>query len=112
MVRKENLFLCKKRKEDQLPLIMTTKATKNANVEINKRIDLHEKEKIDLIEPTTGKLYFEHKTELIFCKPHLMPLKSQALERLEEMQRDTAKQLQEKRLRGNTTNTTATTKNN
>ncbi|KAM7363997.1 BBSome interacting protein 1 isoform 1-T2 [Cochliomyia hominivorax] len=80
---------------------MTTKAT-NAKVEINRRIDLQEKEKIDLIEPTTGKLYFEHKTELIFCKPHLMPLKSQALERLEEMQRDTAKQLQEKRLRATT----------
>ncbi|TMW48709.1 hypothetical protein DOY81_006192 [Sarcophaga bullata] len=77
---------------------MTTKAT-NAKIEINKGINLHEKEKIDLIEPTTGKLYFEHKTELIFCKPHLMPLKSQALERLEEMQRETAKQLQEKRLK-------------
>ncbi|XP_023296056.2 BBSome-interacting protein 1 [Lucilia cuprina] len=82
---------------------MTAKATSNAKIEINKIIDLHEKEKIELIEPTTGKLYFEHKTELIFCKPHLMPLKSQALERLEEMQRDTAKQLQEKRLRGSNT---------
>ncbi|XP_037822394.1 BBSome-interacting protein 1 [Lucilia sericata] len=82
---------------------MTAKTTSNAKIEINKRIDLHEKEKIELIEPTTGKLYFEHKTELIFCKPHLMPLKSQALERLEEMQRDTAKQLQEKRLRGSYT---------
>lgn len=79
---------------------MTTKAT-NAKIEINKGINLHEKEKIDLIEPTTGKLYFEHKTELIFCKPHLMPLKSQALERLEEMQRETAKQLQEKRFKVN-----------
>ncbi|XP_068154132.1 BBSome-interacting protein 1 [Drosophila tropicalis] len=54
-------------------------------------------EKIDLIEPTTGKLFFEHKTELIFCKPHLMPLKTQALERLEEMHRETARQLQKKR---------------
>lgn len=77
---------------------MTTKAA-NAKKEINKGIDLQGKEKIDLIEPTTGKLYFEHKTELIFCKPHLMPLKSQALERLEEMQQETAKKLQEKRLR-------------
>lgn len=82
---------------------MSTKAT-NAKVEINKDIHLHEKEKIDLIEPTTGKLYFENKTELIFCKPHLMPLKSQALERLEEMHRETAKQLQEKRLRGTAKN--------
>ncbi|XP_073817589.1 BBSome interacting protein 1 [Musca autumnalis] len=80
---------------------MTTKKT-NANVEINntRSEDLYSKEKIELIVPTTGKLYFEHKPELVFCKPHLMPLKSQALERLEEMQRDTARQLQEKRLRG------------
>ncbi|KAH8271360.1 hypothetical protein KR018_007640 [Drosophila ironensis] len=54
-------------------------------------------EKIDLIEPTTGKLFFEHKAELVFCRPHLMPLKTQALERLEEMHRDTARQLQKKR---------------
>ncbi|XP_017074120.1 BBSome-interacting protein 1 [Drosophila eugracilis] len=54
-------------------------------------------QKIDLIEPTTGKLFFEHKTELLFCRPHLMPLKTQALERLEEMHRDTARQLQKKR---------------
>ncbi|XP_017142335.1 BBSome-interacting protein 1 [Drosophila miranda] len=54
-------------------------------------------EKIDLIEPTTGKLFFEHKTELAFCRPHLMPLKTQALERLEEMHRETARQLQKKR---------------
>ncbi|XP_053947477.1 BBSome-interacting protein 1 [Anastrepha ludens] len=55
--------------------------------------------KIDLIEPTTGKLFFEHKTELIFCKPHLIPLKTEALERLEEMQRQASRQLQEKRLK-------------
>ncbi|KAH8332368.1 BBSome-interacting protein 1 [Drosophila bipectinata] len=54
-------------------------------------------EKIDLIEPTTGKLFFEHKAELVFCRPHLMPLKTQALERLEEMHRETARQLQKKR---------------
>lgn len=84
---------------------MTTKA--NVNIEINKsatsastKEDLYSKEKIELIVPTTGKLYFENKPELIFCKPHLMPLKSQTLERLEEMHRDTARQLQEKRLKG------------
>lgn len=60
--------------------------------EINKK-----SEKIDLIEPTTGKLFFEQKSELIFCKPHLIPLKSQALERLQEMQRETARQLQKNR---------------
>ncbi|BFF92008.1 BBSome-interacting protein 1 [Drosophila madeirensis] len=60
-------------------------------------------EKIDLIEPTTGKLFFEHKTELVFCRPHLMPLKTQALERLEEMHRETARQLQKKRNNKNIT---------
>ncbi|XP_067645248.1 uncharacterized protein BBIP1 isoform X2 [Eurosta solidaginis] len=55
--------------------------------------------KIELIEPTTGKLFFEHKTELIFCKPHLISLKSQSLTRLEEMQRQSAKQLQTKRVK-------------
>lgn len=70
---------------------MSAAEINNKNLEIN--------EKIDLIEPVTGKLFFEHKTELIFCKPHLMPLKNQALERLEEMQRETARQLQQKRLK-------------
>ncbi|XP_023165325.1 uncharacterized protein LOC111595713 [Drosophila hydei] len=54
-------------------------------------------EKIELIEPSTGKLFFEHKTELVFVKPRLIPLKSQALESLEEMHRETARQLQQKR---------------
>ncbi|XP_028897534.1 uncharacterized protein LOC114804240 [Zeugodacus cucurbitae] len=52
--------------------------------------------KIELIEPTTGKLFFEHKTELIFCQPHLIALKSQSLYRLEEMQRKIERQLQDK----------------
>ncbi|KAL9894990.1 BBSome-interacting protein 1 [Glossina fuscipes] len=73
----------------------------HARAEINSDVtDInHQFEKVELIVPTTGKLFFEHKGELIFCKPHLMPLKSQALERLEEMQRDTARQLMEKRLK-------------
>ncbi|XP_004523546.1 BBSome-interacting protein 1 [Ceratitis capitata] len=58
---------------------------------------------IELIEPTTGKLFFEQKTELIFCKPHLIPLKSEALERLEDMQRKIARQLQEKRVEASKT---------
>ncbi|XP_017863844.1 PREDICTED: uncharacterized protein LOC108614297 [Drosophila arizonae] len=58
-------------------------------------------EKIELIEPSTGKLFFEHKTELVFVNPRLMPLKSQALESLEEMHRETARQLQQKRTKRN-----------
>ncbi|XP_069962232.1 uncharacterized protein BBIP1 [Bactrocera oleae] len=54
--------------------------------------------KIELIEPTTGKLFFEHKTDLIFCQPHLIALKSQSLGHLEEMQRKISRQLQEKHI--------------
>lgn len=61
-------------------------------------------EKIELIEPSTGKLFFEHKTELLFVKPRLMPLKSQALQSLEEMHRETARQLQKKRTKHNNNN--------
>lgn len=61
----------------------------------SEKIDIGE---IELIEPTTGKLFFEHKTELNFCQPHLIALKSQSLDRLEEMQRKIALQLQEKRI--------------
>ncbi|XP_018784692.1 PREDICTED: uncharacterized protein LOC108966307 [Bactrocera latifrons] len=60
----------------------------------SKKIDIIGK--IELIEPTTGKLFFEHKTELIFCQPHLIALKSLSLDRLEEMQRKISRQLQEK----------------
>lgn len=56
-------------------------------------------EKIDLIEPTTGKLFFEAKSDLVFCKPHLMPLKSLTLERLENMQKKAQQELQENRLK-------------
>ncbi|XP_064540530.1 uncharacterized protein BBIP1 [Drosophila montana] len=61
-------------------------------------------EKIELIEPSTGKLFFEHKTELVFIKPRLMPLKSHTLESLEEMHRETARQLQQKRTKCNKNN--------
>ncbi|XP_055373830.1 BBSome-interacting protein 1 [Condylostylus longicornis] len=52
-------------------------------------------EKIDLIAPTTGKLFFEKKIDLEFCKPHLMPLKSVTLEAVERMQKEAHRQLQE-----------------
>lgn len=54
-------------------------------------------EQIDLIIPTSGKLFFEQKTDFRFCKPHLMPLKSVTLEKLEKMQKEAHKQLQEAR---------------
>lgn len=64
------------------------------NIMSSEKIDIIGK--IELIEPTTGKLFFEHKTELTFCQPHLIALKSLSLDRLEEMQRKISRQLQEK----------------
>lgn len=53
--------------------------------------------KIDVILPDFGKLFYEQKTDLIFCKPHLMPLKSITLEKLENMQKQAHEQLRETR---------------
>lgn len=52
---------------------------------------------IDLIIQDSGKLFYEHKTDFVFCKPHLMPLKSLTLEKLEEMQKQAQEQLKETR---------------
>lgn len=56
-----------------------------------------ENENIELILPTTGKLFFETKTDLKFCPPSLLPLKSFTLEKLEKMKNQAQKQLQENR---------------
>lgn len=57
------------------------------------------RENIDFILPQSGKLFYEQKEDFQLCKPHLMPLKSVTLEKLEKMQRDAQKQLHETRLR-------------
>lgn len=62
--------------------------------------------KIDLILPDSGKLFYEQKTEFVFCKPHLMPLKSVTLEKLEKMQKQAQEQLKEARARTAATATT------
>lgn len=53
--------------------------------------------KIDLLLPDFGKLFYEQKAEFVFCKPHLMPLKTLTLEKLERMQKEAHAQLQENR---------------
>lgn len=53
--------------------------------------------KIDLILPDHGKLFYEQKNDFVFCKPHLMPLKSVTLEKLEKMQQQAQEQLKETR---------------
>lgn len=61
--------------------------------------------KIDLILPDTGKLFYERKHDFVFCQPHLMPLKSVTLEKLEKMQKQAQEQLKETRAKTAAANT-------
>ncbi|XP_058813206.1 BBSome-interacting protein 1 [Topomyia yanbarensis] len=54
---------------------------------------------ITLILPTSGKLFYEKKKDFQLCKPQLLPLKSFSLEKLEKMQQEAHRQLQETRAR-------------
>lgn len=54
---------------------------------------------ITLILPTSGKLFYEKKQDFALCKPQLLPLKSFSLEKLEKMQKEAHRQLQENRAR-------------
>lgn len=45
--------------------------------------------------PNRGLLHNEEQSNLILCKPKLMPLKSVTLEKLEKMQHDAEKKLRE-----------------
>lgn len=52
---------------------------------------------LDFILPDHGKLFYEQKSSFVFCKPHLMPLKSVTLEKLEKMQKQAQEQLKQTR---------------
>lgn len=52
---------------------------------------------LDFILPDHGKLFYEQKLDFVFCKPHLMPLKSVTLDKLEKMQKQAQEQLKETR---------------
>lgn len=56
-------------------------------------------QRLDLVLPDHGKLFYETKNGFVFCKPHLMPLKSVTLEKLEKMQKQAQEQLKETRAR-------------
>lgn len=51
----------------------------------------------ELVLPDFGRLFYEQKSDFVFCKPHLMPLKSITLEKLERMQKQAIAQLKETR---------------
>lgn len=59
----------------------------------------HSQQPITLILPTSGKLFYEKKQDFALCKPQLLPLKSFSLEKLEKMQKEAHRQLQETRAR-------------
>lgn len=56
-----------------------------------------ESPRIEFVIPDCGKLFYEQKSDFVFCKPHLMPLKSVTLEKLEKMQKQAQEQLKETR---------------
>lgn len=53
--------------------------------------------RIEFVIPDSGKLFYEQKQDFVFCQPHLMPLKSITLEKLEKMQKEAQQQLKETR---------------
>lgn len=51
---------------------------------------------VSFVFPKSGNLFYEKKKEFMFCKPHLMPIRSYTLEKLEKMQLEAQKQLKAK----------------
>lgn len=51
---------------------------------------------VSFVFPKSGNLFYEKKKEFMFCKPHLMPIRSYTLEKLEKMQVDAQNQLKAK----------------
>ena len=51
---------------------------------------------VSFVFPKSGNLFYEKKKEFKFCKPHLMPIRSYTLEKLEKMQLEAQEQLKKK----------------
>lgn len=51
---------------------------------------------VSFVFPKSGNLFYEKKQEFVFSQPHLMPIKSITLEKLEKMQLEAQKQMQQK----------------
>lgn len=51
---------------------------------------------VSFVFPRSGNLFYEKKKEFQFCKPHLMPIRSFTLEKLEKMQLEAQKELKAK----------------
>lgn len=77
----------------------TTSVDKPFQLQQQKPHGANQQQPITLILPTSGKLFYEKKQEFQLCKPQLLPLKSFSLEKLEKMQKEAYRQLQETRAR-------------
>lgn len=51
---------------------------------------------VSFVFPKSGNLFYEKKQEYKFCQPHLLPIKSITLEKLEKMQIEAQKQMRGK----------------
>lgn len=72
---------------------------KRASIQHHHQAHSQQQQPITLILPTSGKLFYEKKQDFQLCKPQLLPLKSFSLEKLEKMQKEAHRQLQENRAR-------------
>uniref|UniRef100_A0A1Q3FXY6 BBSome-interacting protein 1 n=1 Tax=Culex tarsalis TaxID=7177 RepID=A0A1Q3FXY6_CULTA len=87
--------------EEQQLLQQIQHQQKRASVQHHSQPQQHhsQQQPITLILPTSGKLFYEKKQDFALCKPQLLPLKSFSLEKLEKMQKEAHRQLQENRAR-------------
>ncbi|XP_055616475.1 BBSome-interacting protein 1 [Toxorhynchites rutilus septentrionalis] len=81
------------------PEAESTSEDKPFQLEQQKPLVTTQQQPITLILPISGKLFYEKKQEFQLCKPQLLPLKSFSLEKLEKMQKEAYRQLQETRAR-------------
>jgi Cilia BBSome complex subunit 10 len=56
-----------------------------------------DRDQLNFVLPNTGKIFTEISDDFLLCKPHLQPIKSFTLEKLETMQLQAHKQMQETR---------------
>lgn len=88
---------------DQPPETAPINNTDNASTSTTPPAGRHtNKPPIELIVPdatSAGQLFYQPADDLVLCPPHLMPLKSVTLEKLERMQSDAQQQLKETRAR-------------
>lgn len=59
-------------------------------------MSLTDDKSVNFVFPKSGNLFYEKKKEFLFAKPHLMPIRSYTLEKLEKMQLEAQNQMKAK----------------